>query len=362
MGIIDDIRLSLSGLKPADRIYLLEKYGSSEAIFAASEEDLRQRAELKEKTIAKLLNPMHGVKANGEMEFLNRYSIRTLSYGEEGFPNRVAATPDSPTLLFAKGDIEFNDDSKWISIVGTRKASERGYYNCNKIVEQIAEEFPSAVIVSGLAYGIDITAHRAALKHGLRSVGVVAHGLDMLYPATHRDSAKQMIESGGAVITEFISGTTIQRPYFVQRNRIIAALSDLTIVVESAGKGGSLITADIADSYDREVFACPGALEDKNYEGCNRLIKNNKASLYQDISDIKYIMDWKSEREERLFPLSLTSHERKVYTSMGDEAITAEEISEIIDEPIYMVLSSLSTMEVNGIIKSVKARMYIKLK
>lgn len=362
MSLEQDIRLSLSSLKPAVKHHLLEQFGSAEAIFLASEEQLKSRAELTDKAIARLLDPRWAIKAEEELDFIDRYSIRTLAIGAEEFPHRVAATPDSPTMLFAKGDIDFNQSDKWIAIIGTRKATDEGYDNCIRAVEEIAERYPSAVIVSGLAYGIDITAHRAALRVGLKTVAVVAHGLDRIYPTTHRQWAKQMIAKGGAIVTEFVSGTESLRPYFIQRNRIIAALCDATIVIESAERGGSLVTADIADSYDREVFACPGRLSDKNYTGCNRLIKNSKASLYQDVSDLAYIMDWPREKERPHFNLSLTTIERKIYEQMTDEPITAEELAYKSDQPIYIVLSNLSAMEINGIIKSVKARMYIKLR
>ncbi len=362
MALIDDIRLSLVGLRHSDKIYLLEHFGSAEAIFAASDEVLCTQAELNEKALAKLHEPSCLERAQNELQFIERYKIRTLAYDSSQFPYRVASTPDSPSMLFVKGDIDFTDSGKWIAVVGTRKVSDEGKINTRTLIEDIAREFPSAVIVSGLAFGVDIAAHRAALDCGLRCVAVVAHGLDTLYPSVHRQWAKEIIEKGGAIVTEFCSGTPSLPPYFVQRNRIIASLSDAVFVVESAGKGGSMTTADIANSYDRELFAFAGRNSDKNYVGCNRLIKNHKASLYQDISDLKYIMGWESENANFDLTLSLNSLESKIYRAMGNEPISAEQIVELVDEPIYKVFSALSAMEVNEIIKSVKARMYIKLK
>ncbi|MBM3435895.1 MAG: DNA-protecting protein DprA [Bacteroidetes bacterium] len=205
-------------------------------------------------------------------------------------------------MLYYKGNADLNNE-KIISVVGTRRASDYGKEICNKIIEDLAPL--KVLVVSGLAYGIDSKAHQAALGFNLETIGVLAHGLDRIYPYSNRSLAEKMIHSGG-LVTDFLSKTNPDRENFPKRNRIIAGMSDALVVIETAMKGGALITANIANSYNRDVFAVPGKLTDKFSEGCNFLIKTNKAALLQSAKDIEYIMQWetrdvKESRQQRLF-------------------------------------------------------------
>ena len=240
--------------------------------------------------------------------FATSNNIQILSYQCSEFPSRLNHCEDAPVILFKKGNGELNA-SKVISVVGTRKASDYGRKWCQKIVEQLASH--QAIIVSGLAYGIDTYAHKTALDFGLLTIGVLAHGLDSVYPSSNRKLSEQMLESG-ALLTEFLIETNPDRENFVKRNRIVAGMSDATIVIQSPKKGGALITAEIANSYSRDVFAIPASLGKKNSEGCNPLIKTNRAALLTDISDIEYLLDWEEKEHALSVLFSATPYEEKV--------------------------------------------------
>ena len=217
--------------------------------------------------------------AQHELSFIEKHNINALTYLEDNFPKRLIQCEDGPLVIFSNGEFNFNSQ-KVISIVGTRNATDYGKEFCENLIFDLMPHKP--LIVSGLAFGVDICAHKSAIKNNLPTIGVLAHGLDRIYPAIHTSTAKQMLENGG-LVTEFRSGTNPDRENFPKRNRIIAGLSDLTIVIESSKKGGSLITADLANSYNRDVFALPGRINDTQSEGCNALIKQNKAHLIQSV-------------------------------------------------------------------------------
>ena len=229
-------------------------------------------------------------KAEKELEFITKNNIQVLYYTSPDYPERLRHCEDAPSVLFYIGNANLNR-SKIISIVGTRKATQYGKDICNSFIADLKRYYSDILVVSGLAYGIDIYAHKASLTNNMDTVGVLAHGLDRIYPATHRDIAKKMIRQGG-LLTEYISGTTPERINFIRRNRIVAGISDCTIVVESASHGGALITADIASSYHRDVFAFPGRVYDEYSEGCNNLIKNQKAVVIQNAEDLINAMIW----------------------------------------------------------------------
>lgn len=300
-------------------------------------------------------------KAEKEIEFINKYNIKVFFYLDNDYPGRLKNCCDAPLILYSKGDASLNTE-KIISIVGTRKATKTGLDECNKLVDNLAANHPGIVIVSGLAYGIDICAHKAALRNDLPTVAVLGHGLNTIYPAVHRNIARK-ISSHGALLTEFISGDTIDRNNFIKRNRIIAGISDATIVVESALNGGALITADIANSYDRDVFAYPGRITDEFSKGCNRLIKINKAALMENINDLEYHLGWDIKKknkpmQQKLFK-ELTDDEKKITDILKEEKeITIDVLCLKLNLPASYVSTMLLGMEFNGIIMSLPGKVY----
>ncbi len=297
--------------------------------------------------------------AEEELIFIKKNNITPLFYLNDNYPKRLLHCEDGPILLYSKGNAEFNNP-KVISIVGTRKATEYGKSFCDKIVKELKPHHP--LIISGLAYGIDICSHKAALKNNLPTVGVLAHGLDKLYPSQHTGVAKQMIENGG-LLTDYKSRTNPDRENFPKRNRIVAGLSDLTIVIESSKKGGSLITAYIANDYNRDVFALPGRLNDSQSEGCNNLIKINKAALIQSVKDIEYIMGWEAEKkviqnQTQLF-VELSSEEKTIVAILSkQEKIGIDELSLQAKIPMSKTTAMLLEMEFNGVVKMLPGKLY----
>lgn len=297
--------------------------------------------------------------AEEELKYIQENDIVPLFYLNENYPKRLVHCEDGPILLYTKGNVDFNNQ-KVISIVGTRRATDYGKEFCEKIVADLAPHNP--LIVSGLAYGIDVAAHKAAIKNKLSTVGVLAHGLDRLYPAQHRGVAKEMLEKGG-LASDFKSGTNPDRENFPKRNRVVAGLSDLTIVVESSKKGGSLITAGLANGYNRDVFALPGKLSDSQSEGCNWLIKTNKAALIQSVKDIEYIMNWQAEKKTQnkqasLF-VELTSEQQLLSNLLNQkEKMAIDEISLLAKMPMSQITALLLDMEFSGVVKSLPGKMY----
>jgi DNA processing protein len=262
---------------------LVAYVGSVEGIFSQSFKALIKIPGIGEVNARQITKANVLQQAEEEIEFMARNEINALFYTDADYPRRLKTCIDAPILLFTKGKLNL-DEQKVISIVGTRNATDYGKQLVNDLVQEFAQRKYEIVVVSGLAYGIDISAHKAALKYNIPTIGVVAHGLDTLYPALHKKTAEKMMDTGG-LVSDFCSGSKIDPTNFIKRNRIIAGLADATIVVESAPKGGSLITADIASSYNRDVFAFPGRSGDKYSKGCNQLIRNNGATLIEDIDD-----------------------------------------------------------------------------
>jgi DNA processing protein len=297
--------------------------------------------------------------ADEEIKFIEKNNIKPLFYLEENYPKRLIHCEDGPVLIYTKGSIDFNN-TKVVSIVGTRKATDYGKDFCNKIVEELAPHNP--LIISGLAYGIDLYSHKAAINNKLQTAAVLAHGLDRIYPAVHSSVAQQMLENGG-LISDYRSGTNPDRENFPKRNRIVAGLSDLTIVIESSKKGGSLITAYIANDYNRDVFALPGRLNDSQSEGCNNLIKSHKAALIQSVKDIEYIMGWEAEtkakqQQTKLF-VNLTP-EQKVVTGIlsQNEKVAIDDLSLQAKLPMSKTASLLLELEFSGVVKSLPGKLY----
>jgi DNA processing protein len=300
-------------------------------------------------------------RAEEELKFIEKENITPLFFTDDAFPKRLKECADSPVMLYTKGVMNLNAE-RIVSIVGSRRSTGYG----KKICEQLVEAFASynALILSGLAYGIDICAHRASIKNNLPTVGVLAHGLDNLYPSEHYNTSEKMLENGG-LISEFMSNTKMNPEYFPRRNRIVAGIADATIVIEATVKSGALITAEIANSYDREVFAVPGRLDDPSSEGCNLLIKANKAMLIQSAEDVIRVMNWdvKSKKpmqtQQELFVHLSGDEEKLVNILKQKEKAHVDDISHASGLAMSRTAALLLNLEFSGVIKSLPGKIYV---
>ena len=257
--------------------------GGVEEVFRQSRKSLEKIPGIGVKLVDSIVNQKVLFRAEEEIRFIEKYNITPLFYLDKKYPARLKNCDDGPIMLFFKGNADMNV-ARVVSMVGTRKATDYGKSVCEKIIEDLKAY--GILVISGLAYGIDTCAHRAALEQNLMTVAVLGHGLDMIYPYLNRHLAEKMVDQGG-LLTEFMSKTKPDRENFPRRNRIIAGLADATIVIEAAKTGGALITAEIANSYSRDVFSVPGRIGDPWSEGCNSLIKTNKAALVQRAADVR---------------------------------------------------------------------------
>lgn len=313
--------MNIKGIGSAIARHLIEAFGSAEEVFKADAELLLKLPRVGQELIEQRNNPLLLESAEKEIEFISNHHITPLVYGQEGYPSRLLECPDAPTLLFYLGNA--NLESKHIvSIVGTRSCTQYGRDMVNSFVSELKEAIPDVIIVSGLALGIDVSSHRAALACDAKTVGVVAHGLDRIYPPSHRNIASQMIACGGGLITEYPSGTTPERGNFLARNRIISGLSDAVIVAESRDKGGSLVTASIAIDYNREVFAFPGRSTDDRSKGCNRLIRQNRAGLITCAQDFLEAMNWNTITQQKPIQQSINFEEDST-SALGRQILDA---------------------------------------
>jgi DNA processing protein len=300
--------------------------------------------------------------AEKEMERMTKQNIKALFYTQADYPKRLKACNDAPILLFVKGNGNLNA-AKTLAIVGTRQSTDYGKSVTEKIIHDLSGH-QDLLIISGLAFGIDITAHKTCLKYHLPTVGVVAHGLDTIYPALHKSTALKM-QDQGAVVSEFFCKTVADKENFPKRNRIIAGLSDAVLVVESAAKGGSLITADIANSYNRDVFALPGPVNSEFSVGCNTLIRDNKANLIQSAADINFFMGWdkqplkNNQPKQTLLFAELNDDEKKLVDFLKTNAMA--DIDKICYESgikLTLVPTLLLNLELKGILKTYPGKVY----
>lgn len=298
--------------------------------------------------------------AEAELKFIEKNNIRTLFFTEKDYPKRLKNCDDSPVLIYYKGEHDFNK-TKFLSVVGTRNITDYGKEVCENIIADFASD--DVTIVSGLAYGVDICAHKAALKNNLKTIAVLAHGLDRTYPSLHTETAKEIAEQG-ALLTDYPSETNPDRQNFPDRNRIIAGLSDAILVIESTTKGGSLITAEYGNAYNRDVFAIPGKIKDKHSEGCNRLISRNKAALVTSAKEIAYNMGWETKTEKKkatqkqLF-VELNPEEKllaDILSSKGNTNIDALCIESKLS--MSKVAATLLNLEFAGIVSSLPGKIY----
>jgi DNA processing protein len=303
-------------------------------------------------------------KAEAELNYIETNNIQHIFYLDEEFPIRLKECDDAPIVLFYKGTNCFNAE-KIISIVGTRRSTSYGDEVCKKLVEDLAILFPDLIVVSGFAYGIDICAHKAALQSNLNTVAVFGHGVQQVYPTVHSKYVARVLENG-ALVSEFPSQKKPDPGNFVSRNRIIAGLADATIVVESGEKGGSLLTADMALSYNRDVFAFPGRASDTLSKGCNNLIKKNSAALIESASDLIYYLKWdpsvKAKPKQQSLFQSLTVEEEAIIQILKQQSqVAIDQLSRILNQPVYKLSSLLLKLEFDGLIVTLPGKNY-KLK
>ncbi len=352
----------VKGVGVAHARELVRMMGSEEAVFKGDIRRLEAIPRISRRLIEEIRDPEVLRRAEKELAFVEKNQLRLLFFTDEHYPRRLANCVDAPVLLYAKGNADFNRE-KTISIVGTRGSTRYGEGFCREFVSEIAASFPDVQVVSGLAYGIDICAHRAALQNGLSTVAVLAHGLDRIYPSLHRQTAVEMLEDG-ALLTEFPSGTNPDRHNFVKRNRIVAGMSDAVVVMESPKKGGSLLTADIANSYFREVFALPGRVNDKVSDGCNRLIADNKALLLHSTEDFIAYMGWVEPatpnipRQAKLFT-ELSEEEQAIVTLLAQTGtMQVNTMSIELNTPVPELFMTLLELEMKELVEALPGGMY----
>lgn len=297
--------------------------------------------------------------AEQELKYIQENNISYSYFLEDNYPVNLQHCIDGPILLFKDGNLDFSN-KKIISIVGTRNISSYGRDFCNQFIQEISEYNP--IIVSGFAYGVDICAHKAALDNNLQTIAVLAHGFEQIYPKVHKKYINQVNENGG-FLTEFWSEEAPLRENFLKRNRIVAGISSATIIIESASKGGSLVTADIANSYNKDVFSVPGRTSDIYSRGCNNLIRNNKAHLLNSAADVVKMLNWDVQEKpkpiQRELFIELNEEEQKIYDLLHKKgAQFLDVISLECNIPIYQLSALLLQMELRGILKPLPGKMF----
>ncbi len=339
---------------------LLQFVGSAEGIFKEKKSSLLKidgigALKLKELYPSRLLE-----EADEELKFIDANNISCRYFMEKEYPERLKHCLDGPILFFETGNIDLGL-KRIISIVGTRRVTSYGIRFCEQLIEELAPVNP--IIVSGFAYGVDITAHKAAMKNGLQTIGCLAHGFDQIYPKAHKKFVSKIDENGG-FISEFWSSDAFDRTNFLKRNRIIAGMSEATVVIESAEKGGSLVTADIANSYHREVFALPGRASDSQSQGCNNLIKSQQARLLTCAADIIYMLGWeldeakKPSRQTELFT-ELTADEKMIFEYLKErEKEQLDTIALQCQITTHKAATILLSLELKGIVKPLPGKLF----
>jgi DNA processing protein len=339
---------------------LVQHFGNATAIFKARQSQLEKIegiGEVRARSI-KSFDDFH--LAENELRFIEKYKIQPLFLTDEAYPKRLLNCYDSPTMLFYKGIADLNA-SKIVAIVGTRSNSDYGKAFTEKLVSDLSAQ--NIMVVSGLAFGIDAIAHKSALRNTLPTVGVVGHGLSKIYPAQHASLAKEMIAEGGGILTEFFHDVRPDKHNFPLRNRIVAGISDATVVVETAVKGGSMITAKLADAYNRDVFAVPGRTTDKGSAGCHHLIKYNKAILLTDADELLEVLGWKEKKTtpktQRALFVELSPEEEIIHKLLqAKESVHIDEVNAGSGLSSSTVAAAILNLELQGIVQSQPGKMY----
>jgi len=361
-NLLHNIALTLvSDIGPVLAKLLISYCGSAEAVFSASKKELSKIPQVGLKTINKITNNAEAfAKAEAQIKYLDKIGGKAETFHSEDYPQRLKHFDSSPLVLYYRGEMNLNHP-RTVAIIGTRKPTDQGRINCEKLVQGL--QLYGVQIISGLAYGIDTCAHTEAVKLGIETIGVMGHGLDRLYPPSNKKLAAQMLDKGG-VLTEFPTETNPDRENFPMRNRIIASMSDVIIVVESKKRGGSIITAEFANSYNKDVFAIPGRLNDEVSEGCNRLIKQHKANLLESADDVGYIMRWDEIDKDRVVQKALfidyTPEEQKVIDVLKEaQQITVDALNYQLKMAPSALASMLLNLEFKGAIRSLPGKKYI---
>ena len=342
---------------------LIHHCGSAEEVFKAKKTTLAKIEGIGKAFLKNIQDKNIFHKTENELQIIEKENIHLSYYQDANYPERLQHCYDAPVLLFQSGNIELTN-RKIISIVGTRQVTTYGTACTQKLIEELAPLNP--IIVSGFAYGVDIVAHQAAMDFGLQTIGVLAHGLNQIYPKIHKKYMVKMEENGG-FLTEFWSDSKPDRENFVKRNRIVAGMSEATIVIESAEKGGSLITAQFANDYNRDVFAVPGRTTDKYSQGCNNLIKTQRAHVLTSAADVLYILNWdinsKNKKESKAIQkqlfISLNDEEQKIYDYLQKKNTeTIDNIALDCNFPIFKTSSLLLNLELKGLIRPLPGKIY----
>jgi DNA processing protein len=340
---------------------LVSYFGSVEAIFREPYRNLQKIPGIGSGMAKYISERTYLRTAEKEADYVIKHNIRVCFYLDNDYPYRLRQCDDSPVVFYFRGTCDLNS-SKMLSVVGTRNATTHGKEMCEKIISGLAINHPDVIIVSGLAYGIDISAHKSALTNNLQTIAVLGHGFKTIYPSIHSTIANSVMTNGG-LLTDFTSDTLPERNNFLKRNRIIAGISDATLVIESGIKGGALITADMADSYNRDVFAVPGRPDDQWSAGCNNLIKTNKAALVESSGDLEYFLGWKQEKtkppvQKSLFS-ELSESEQGIYEMISKEGeITIDILCRELDLPVNKLSSLLLQMELKGVVRCYPGNLY----
>ena len=338
---------------------LLRHFGSAEAIFKANLSELMDVPGIGQFRASEIVKTNALKLAEQQLKFIEKHAVQVLFYTDGTYPHRLRHCADAPVLLYYKGNADLNHN-RILSIVGTRKATEYGRQLCRQLCEVLASY--DVLVISGLAYGIDVAAHKESIAQRIPTVGVLAHGLDRIYPPPHQPIAAQMLLNGG-LLTEFPLNTIPEKGNFPQRNRIIAGLSDATIVVEAAVKGGALITADIANSYDRDVYTYPGRANDPSSQGCNFLIRTNRAGLISNAKELVVCMGWddlkKNTGSDQLqMPLGLAAEEQRIVTILRNSSCQIDQLAIRTEIPQNQLAMHLLNLEMQGILCSLPGKVY----
>lgn len=341
---------------------LVSYCGGAQAVFEARPKELLKIPGIGKMVLENLRHPNIFEEAEKELEFIEKNDVQCLFYTDEKYPQRLKHFNDSPALLYFKGNAELNHH-RIISIIGTRKPSPHGKTICEELVEELATY--NVLIISGLAYGIDVTAHKKSVSLNIPTVGVLGHGLNMMYPAEHQRVAQSMIDNGG-ILTEYTHRKGPDREHFPMRNRIVAGMCDALIVVETKQKGGSMITADLANGYNKDVFAIPGRARDKKFGGCNLLIKNHKALLIESADDVVNIMRWeqveKSKNIQKQLFVELSDQEKSVIDILKNEnEVSIDKLSYASKLQPSIISSLLLELEFKGLVKTLPGKRYMLL-
>jgi DNA processing protein len=338
---------------------LVSYCGGVKEVFHQKKNKLLQIPGIGEKLAQSIVDFKNFKPSEAEVSFIEKHGIKPLFYLDKNYPKRLKHLADAPVLLFSLGNANLDND-KIVGIVGTRKASDYGKAFTDELIEELKPT--NALILSGLALGIDVAAHRSAVKHNLPTVGVMAHGLDRIYPSQHKTIAKQMLENGG-LLTEFTSGTNPDRENFPKRNRIVAGLCDVLIVVETGIKGGAMITAEIANSYGKDIMALPGRTTDDNSYGCNALVKLNKASIITQAYDVLELMKWETNapkaKQQQLVMIELSAAENDIVNFIRNKTKAGiDDIAFALQVDSGNLSLTLLDLEFKGIIRQLPGKFY----